>query len=143
MSNINVAAKNPNYYGFDIYSYVIATGKLTDLTNSPNQWEEFPTPMPYGNKMMYTDTLGSNWNTLHYKADLWISNYDGTDAAQVTFIDSPMPPASNPDYIGTGSIADPQWNGNGTRVAIYDNPGELGQGHQGAIWIYDVVTSTP
>ena len=143
MSNINVAATNPNYNGFDIYSYVIATGKLTDLTNSPNQWEEFPTPMPYGNKMMFTDTVGSNWNTLHYKADLWFSNYDGSDAQQVTFIDSPLPPAVDSNYLGTGSIADPQWNANGTQVAVYDNPGEIETTTPGIIWIYNVAVSGP
>ncbi len=120
-------------FGMDIYSLDLVTGKLTDLTNTIDQWEEFPTPMPNSNRLVYMSTTGTAWTHSHFEGDLWMMNYDGSNKQRLTSFDDP----SSPNYIPDGvSLADPDWNVDGTRLVVYDNLG-LGPKYPGQMWLFD------
>ena len=71
--------RGQNQFGMDLYAFNIASQTLTDLTNTPSQWEEYPTPTPDGKKILYMSTAGTAWTPTHFECDLWIMNTDGSD----------------------------------------------------------------
>jgi uncharacterized protein (TIGR03437 family) len=119
-------------FGMDIYSFNLETQVLTDLTNTPNQWEEFPRPMPTTpNTLMYMSTAGTAWTDTHFECDLWTMNYDGTNKVQLTFFNDP----NSPTYVPAGiCLADPDWNEAQNMIAIYGNAG-TGPAATGQMWL--------
>jgi uncharacterized protein (TIGR03437 family) len=123
MSNIGPGGK-PFFGGpgpMDIYALNLATNQLTALTNTPDQWNEFPTLVPGQTGLVYMSTVGDGAVNGHFKGDLWVTNADGTDKYQLTFFNDP----NSPDYEPGGIVAaDPAWNADGTQLAIYGNLGQ-------------------
>jgi hypothetical protein len=128
--------------GMDIYGLNLATGALADLTNSPEQWNEFPEAMPSGEKLVYMSTTDTNWDPHHFECDLWSMNYDGSDKRRLTFFNDPR----SPQYVPGGiCLCDPRWNADGSQLVVFDNQVAVfnhGLGLQGRspgqIWLFNV-----
>lgn len=125
--------------GMDVYSLDVATGTLlANLTNTNTQWDEFPTPMPFGTKMTWTSTIGTAWQRTQFKCDLWMMDYDGSNKNKLTFFNDP----NSPDYMADGiALADPDWNADGTQLAVYANRGR-GPRFPGELWVLDIEPAT-
>jgi Tol biopolymer transport system component len=121
-------------YGMDIYSLDLVSNKLARLTDTLAQWDEFPTPMPFGAKLVWMSTMRTASTPNHFEGDLWVMNYDGSDKYQLTFFNDPTSPDYQPDGI---ALADPDWNADGTQLAVYVNPGK-GPAYPGPIWILNI-----
>jgi uncharacterized protein (TIGR03437 family) len=122
MSNIGPGGK-PFFGGpgpMDIYGLNMTTGQLTVLSNTPDQWNEFPTVIPGQTSLVYMSTVGDGAVSGHFKGDFWVTNADGTDRYQLTFFNDP----NSPDYQPAGIVtADPAWNADGTQLGLYGNLG--------------------
>jgi uncharacterized protein (TIGR03437 family) len=138
--------------GMDIYSFVISSQTLTDLTNTPNQWNEFPEPMPTQNKLVYMSTNNTNWSGAnnpagtysHFECDLWTMNYDGSDKQRLTFYNDP----NSSDYVSYGiCLCDPRWTA--SQLAVFNNQGAVFDAGRalngrtpGQMWILDIEPAT-
>lgn len=120
--------------GMDIYSLDLTTNKLTNLTNTMDQWDEFPTPTPSGNKLIWSSTAGTASTPRHFRCDLWIMDYDGSNKHKLTFFNDPKSPDYMPDGI---CAADPDWNADGTQLALYANRGR-GPKFPGQMWLLNI-----
>ena len=136
MSNIGPGGR-PFFGGpgpMDVYALNLATNQLTALTNTPDQWNEFPTVIPGGSSLVYMSTVGDGAVNGHFKGDLWVTNADGTDRYQLTYFNDP----NSPDYQPDGIVAaDPAWNADGTQLAVYGNLG-VAQALPGTMWILNI-----
>ena len=126
----------------DIYSLNLVTGAFADLTNTLDQWSEFPETMPAGNKLVYMSTTDTDRRPGKYECDLWSMNYDGSDKRRLTFFNDPK----SPDYVPEGiCLCDPRWNSDGSQLVVYDNRvavydagrGLHGRG-PGEVWLFNV-----
>jgi uncharacterized protein (TIGR03437 family) len=136
MSNIGPGGR-PFFGGpgpMDMYALNLATNQLTALTNTPDQWNEFPTVIPGGTSLVYMSTVGAGAAIGHFRGDLWVTNADGTDRYQLTYFNDPNSPDYQPDGIVT---ADPAWNADGTQLAVYGNLG-VAQALPGTMWILEI-----
>lgn len=123
----------------DIYALNLATNQLTQLTNTPDQWNEFPTVIPGQTSLVYMSTVGAGAVVGHFKGDLWVTSADGTDRYQLTYFNDP----NSPDYQRAGIItADPAWNAAGTSLALYGNLG-LTQSLPGTMLVLDIEPANP
>ena len=128
--------------GMDIYALNLVTGTLKNLTNTLDQWNEFPETMPTGNKLVYMSTADTGWGPHHFECDLWSMNYDGSDKRRLTFYNDPK----SPDYVPEGiCLCDPRWNSDGSQLVVYDNQIAVydagrslhGRG-PGGLWLFNV-----
>lgn len=123
--------RGQSHFGMDVYSLELATNRLTNLTDTPQQWDEFPTPMPSGRKLVWSSTAGTDSTPRRVKCDLWIMDYDGSNKKKLTFFNDP----NSPDYMPDGICpADPDWNADGTQLAVYANLGR-GPKFPGKLWL--------
>src|SRR5579871_384743 len=136
MANIG-AGGTPAYTGpgpMDIYGLNLATNQLTQLTSTPGQWNEFPTPIPGGNSLVYMSTVPDGAVPGHFKGDFYMVNTDGTNRYRLTYFTDP----NSPDFQSGGIVAaDPEWNADGTELLMYDNQGK-GETVPGNMWILDI-----
>jgi len=128
--------------GMDIYSLELGSGKLTNLTNTRDQWNEFPEPMPHEKKLIYMSTVGTASTASNFRCDLWSMNYDGSDKTRLTFYNDP----SSPAYLRSGvCLCDPRWNADGSKLAVFNNQ-LAAHRHEvrfdgkspGEMWLFDV-----
>jgi hypothetical protein len=138
--------------GMNIYSFNLSTQTLTDLTNTPNQWNEFPTTWPsntpYNNRLVYMSTTGTAWSganvsPTHFECDLWSMNYDGSNPQQLTFFNTP----GSAVYVPPGiCLCDPSWNAStdqflllNNQNAVYDAGRDLPVGYTtGQMWLLNI-----
>jgi hypothetical protein len=128
--------------GMDIYALNLVTGTLKNLTNTLDQWNEFPETTPSGNKLVYMSTTDTGWGPHQFECDLWSMNYDGSGKRRLTFYNDPK----SPDYVAGGiCLCDPRWNANGSQLVVYDNRVAVynhGTGLHGRppgeVWLFDV-----
>lgn len=131
--------------GMDIYSFHLATGKLTNLTNTLDAWNEYPEPMLYGHKLVYMSTVDTRRYQGHAECDLWIMNYDGSDKRRLTFFNDPK----SPEYMPEGICLDVhQWNADGSQLVAFKNDvaahrRSIGLAPPGQIWLFDVQSAGP
>jgi uncharacterized protein (TIGR03437 family) len=140
----------------NIYSFNLNTQVITDLTNTPDQWNEWPMVMPsgsslLGNKIVYmstTDTAGDiNITPTHFECDLWSMNYDGSDQVRLTYFNVP----GNPYYISYGifgiCLASHSWNPATNQLVVNNNQqAAFGAGNldiapgqtAGQMWLLDI-----
>lgn len=80
--------------GMDIYIYNLENEKLTNLTNSKNQWDEHAHFSPDGSKVVWMSSkdIGISWGSIKghrwqddLRTDLWIMNRDGTGKQRLTY----------------------------------------------------------
>lgn len=119
--------------GLDIYSYNLNTGVTTNLTNSPNTWDELPIALPTENKILWMSGHG-NPDARDLKSDYWTMDYDGGNKLQVTFYNAPG--AIQWDSVqGSGpgvSSAEEAWSPDGSTFLgeLTVNGVSVGQGGQ-------------
>ena len=114
--------------GIDQYAYELATGKLTNLTNTVTEWDEHGQISPAGDKIFWISSLGTNSNPTinlgQLRAEYWTMNPDGSDKTRMTYYSDPL---SSKEYVPTGLIpADSDWSADGTRIAAYLIPVDNG-----------------
>jgi uncharacterized protein (TIGR03437 family) len=143
-----------SHFGTDIYSYNLNTGVFTDLTNTPNDWDEHSRPAPIQDKLIWVSSVGTaTTSEALLLLEYWTMNYDGTDKKKMTWFTDARAmvcssttctnPASLPSNVTMG---DNDWNHDGTQVVIYAiNPGAGGTtilGSNGAIWLMTLASSS-
>jgi len=84
--------------GFDIYEFDPETRELTNLTDSPEEWDEHAQYSPDGKKIAWMSSKGLGVDIKSIKAgvwrgdlksELWIMNADGTEKQQLTRFNEP------------------------------------------------------
>lgn len=105
--------------GLDVYWMDIAKGSLSNLTNSPEEWDEHAQLSPSGQHIFWMSSRNvMRWpiNPVEMRADYWIMRTDGSDKRRVTFFNQP----GHPHAIEGGALAaDNAWSPDGRRVAAY------------------------
>ena len=91
--------------GFDIYKFDPESRELTNLTDSPEEWDEHAQYSPDGEKIVWMSSRGLGVEIKSIKAgawkgalksELWIMDADGMDKRQLTHFNEP----GNPEYMG-------------------------------------------
>jgi Tol biopolymer transport system component len=120
----------PSVYGLDIFTLDIATGQFTNLTNSPEQWDEHAHYSPAGNKILYMSsspvpnlvrilppnvTYGQVVGQ-YLKTELWMMNPDGSGKQELTYFSTP----GHPEYQGGAkvNVDESMWNADGSQVFV-------------------------
>jgi Tol biopolymer transport system component len=108
----------PSMYDLDIWTMDLASGQLTNLTNSPGVWDEHAHYSPSGNKIVWISSRGyaftpsARWAAT-LKTDYWLMNADGSNPVRLTYFNEP----GYPEYVGGRTIvADCDWNLDGTAI---------------------------
>ncbi len=98
--------------GFDIYKMNLATGKLVNLTNTPNVWDEHGQISPDGNKVVWVSSQGLKVPEL----DMWIMNADGSNKRRLTYFEDAKAESL---YGFGGAIADSSWSRDGKKLVAF------------------------
>jgi len=112
----------------DIYLFDLATQRLTNLTNTPNIWDEHAQISPDGEKIVWASSAGYPTDPNHPEAvslDLWLMNVDGTEKKRLTYFNDP----SAPEYLGRVAAGDSTFSPDGKEIfvyVIYDGKKQLG-----------------
>ncbi|OHA92338.1 MAG: hypothetical protein A3J09_02600 [Candidatus Zambryskibacteria bacterium RIFCSPLOWO2_02_FULL_51_21] len=99
--------------GLDIYLMDIATGKTTNLTSTPKDWDEHAQLSPNGSKLIWSSSTG---NRLMHN-DLWVMDIDGQNKRRVTDFHT----RARSYYLGAKSFgpADASWSADGKSLITY------------------------
>jgi len=104
--------------GDDIYTLELATGVLTNLTNTPTQWDEHAQVRPQGDWIVWMSSMGEGGTVgaSGPKTDYWIMRPDGSAKRQLTYFNVGGHAESIP---GGATAADSSWSPDGTRLMAY------------------------
>jgi Tol biopolymer transport system component len=107
-----------NAEGQDQYILDIATGQITNLTNSPKIWDEHGVFSPDGNKILFMSSYPyradtNSYHTLSIKTEFMIMNKDGSDLRQLTHFRASGYPES-----GSGIAAVGSWSDDGSTIYV-------------------------
>jgi uncharacterized protein (TIGR03437 family) len=130
------ASGQTSIYGTDIYTYVLGSGVFTNLTNTPDYWDEHSIASPVQDKLFFVSSYGTNSTGAHLALDGWTMNYDGSDKKRITFFQDPDSPMSMPGYL----VSENDWSPDGTQEVIYlndigTNSTDQSLGSQGPIYL--------
>jgi hypothetical protein len=85
-----------NIYGMDLYNLNLTTGTYTNLTNSPNSWEEGSCIAPSGTIVFmsnqdsnYTYNINEFWVGQPMQRDYFTMNPDGSNQQRLTYFNDP------------------------------------------------------
>jgi Tol biopolymer transport system component len=110
-----------NALGMDQFILDITTGKVVNLTNSPNVWDEHGMFSPDGTKILFMSSYPfrsqwwSDW-TIFLKTEFMMMNSDGTNLHQVTHFNYPGYPESDPAFQGSVA-ANGEWSPDGECIS--------------------------
>ena len=84
-------------YGMDLYTFDLTTGQTSNLTSSPDVWEEGSTVSPGGHITYMTnvdstfklDFSKANWAAQPVERDYWLMDLDGKDKQRLTYFNDP------------------------------------------------------
>ncbi len=79
-------------YVLDVFKMDVRTGKMTNLTNTDDQWEEHLSVSPSGDKLVMMSSECCKWNPDDVRtlaAELYLMNNDGSNKRQLTFFNTP------------------------------------------------------
>lgn len=125
--------------GLDIYSYNLQTGALANLTNSPSNWDEFPTSFPNANKLVWMSGVAIVGVGL--ETDYWTMDYDGTNKVQLTFFNNEYAPSW---YLNAPiSCAKFNWSPDGTQMASYLIPNGISLAKTGSVYLLGLEAAAP
>jgi hypothetical protein len=101
--------------GQDQFKLNINTGQVTNLTNSPQAWDEHGLFSPDGKKIawMSSKPFPNNWQVLGLRTEFFLMNADGTNMQQLTHFNTP----GYPEYQVAGATAAiGWWSADGTTI---------------------------
>ena len=114
------ASKSATSFDLDIYKMALDSGIVTNLTNTPGEWDEHSILSPSGKKLVWISSQGydfkpaANWGAT-LKTDLWVMGTDGSNKQKVTHFNEP----GFSEYNGSRVIlADSAWNTDGTKLVV-------------------------
>jgi len=102
----------------DIYLLDLSSGKVKNLTNSPDDADEHAHFSPDGRTIVWMTSTGqkSKPSMFHPVNDLWLMDADGSNKRRLTYFNEP----GHAEYIKGGvAPADNAWSPDGTRIAAY------------------------
>lgn len=103
----------------DIYTMDLATGEITLLTDTLDDWDEHAHFSSNGDKIAWSSSRDCDCEPSKFRnlrLDIWIMNADGTDKTRLTHFSDP----NYPLYLANYSIAiDNAWGPEGDRLAVY------------------------
>jgi Tol biopolymer transport system component len=104
----------------DIYLYNLRTGRLTNLTDSPNEWDEHAHFSPDGKTIVWMTSKNlPEWVRGPggaVRTDYWLMNPDGTNKRRLTWFNTP----GHLESVKAGVVAaDCAWSPDGSRLAAY------------------------
>ena len=122
--------------GFDIYEMDLETQELTNLTMSPDDWDEHAQYSPDGKKIAWMSSTGFDivfesiegheWMR-YLVTELWIMDVDGSNKQRLTYFNEP----GYPEYMGGTRcvVSDISWSPDGDRIVVlvaYEGEGFAG-----------------
>jgi len=103
-------------FGNDIYTFNLNTRQLTNLTNSPDVWDEHAALSPDGTKILWMSGSAAGSTATQYKTDYWIMDVDGSNQRRLTWFNSVGFPESTTTAVACSRVA---WSPDGTRFLGY------------------------
>ncbi len=112
-----IAVGTEAYANYDIWEMDIATGELTQLTNTPDEWDEHAHYSPDGEKIVWVSSHGYAYDPESWaqtlKTDLWMMDADGAKKQRITYFNEP----GHAEYAGEQVImSDNAWSADGNKV---------------------------
>jgi len=110
--------------GMDICTLDLETNELTNLTNTPDKWDEFAAYSPDGTKIVWGSSRGQDLrptesDPIHWQAwlrtEVWIMDADGSNARQLTQFNRSRAPGYGGRRCVVGDMA---WNAAGDELAV-------------------------
>ncbi len=112
--------------GMDIFTIDRTTGRLDNLTDSPDVWDQYAACSPDGTKIVWASTAGQAipylpmndqaWQR-YLRSEIWIMSADGKRRKQLTFFNTPA--GTHPESVGkrcyVGNMA---WSPDGKQLAV-------------------------
>ena len=102
--------------GNDIYTLDLKSGALKNLTNTPDEWDEYAHYAPSGKHIVWMSNRGlpKPATAADVRSDYWIMDSDGANQRRLTFFND----RDSRDYVAGGAVADDfSWNSDGTALA--------------------------
>jgi Tol biopolymer transport system component len=102
----------------DIYLYNMKTSRLTNLTQSPNDWDEHAHFSPDGKTIVWMTSKGlpDSHRAAGVATDYWMMNADGSNKRRLTYFNTP----GHPESMKGGVVAaDFAWSPDGSKIAAY------------------------
>jgi Tol biopolymer transport system component len=94
-------------YGMDQYVYDLATGRYTNLTNTPEAWDEDSCVTPDKHiiwmsnaQSRYKFDFSKDWTTQPVQRDYYVMDSDGRNKQRLTYFNDP----SAPEYLGDRTL---------------------------------------
>lgn len=106
-------------WAFDIYTLELATGDLTNLTETDDQWDEHAHFSPSGDKIVWmssTDCGCDPGDLGDLRTDLWLMDADGSNKTRLTWFSDGDYPARAGRRVIAG---DNSWSPDGRRLALF------------------------
>ena len=105
--------------GLDVYWMDLGSGQVTNLTSSPQVWDEHAHVSPSERRIVWMssrDILEGPINPVEMRGDYWIMDVDGRNQRRVTYFNQ----RGHEHYIAGGGVAaDFAWSPDGRQIAAY------------------------
>lgn len=103
--------------GIDQFWYDLETGELSNLTQTPGQWDEHGHLSPAGSLIAWSSSrdVMDTVRFLELRTDLWVMNENGSVQTRLTYFNDPDSSYSMPGV----APSDFSWSPDGKRIVVY------------------------
>lgn len=115
-AKIIFSAGDPLGQMLDIYVYDLSRGELSNLTSSPDIWDEHAHVSPDGTRIIWASSRDVTMTREYFLPylDYWIMDVDGSNKRRLTYFNEP----SAPEYYAGGAVTgDFSWAPDGRSIA--------------------------